>query len=328
MKKCFLYIMVSLMLTGCAEFLPSDDAPEVVPPSFQEYLQRQENESETSSEELLEDGSMPENDSADDMDDARMQQISAQLFTDDMSDYDKVFSIHQYLVSTVDYDYENLQTDTLPDSVFTAGGALLDHLAVCEGYARAFSWLCEQAGLSEVMVSGTADSENGTISHAWNQVQVDGIWYNIDVTWDDPLVENQVVSDGSNIVYDYFLVPDRIIDENHHAESPEDRHVCNDDRYLESNRQLTIAPYLKEPYFFPSSDTEVWEVAYSCLTSDILEFQIVCDASEAEAQSKMNLVLDQTQYAMEQIPLYGQISVNAQYGIADYVIVTVTVSPE
>ena len=40
----------------------------------------------------------------------------------------------------------------------------------------------------------------------------------------------------------------------------------------------------------------------------------------------MNLVLDQTQYAMEQIPLYGQISVNAQYGIADYVIVTVTVS--
>lgn len=103
---------------------------------------------------------------------------------------------------------------------------------------------------------------------------------------------------------------------------------ANDDRYLESNRQLTIAPYLKEPYFFPSSDTEIWEVAYSCLTSDILEFQIVCDIPTEEAQSKMNLVLDQTQYAMEQIPLYGQISVNAQYGIADYVIVTVTVSPE
>lgn len=46
---------------------------------------------------------------------------------------------------------------------------------------------------------------------------------------------------------------------------------------LNPNRQLTIAPYLKEPYFFPSSDTEIWEVAYSCLTSDILEFQIVCD---------------------------------------------------
>ena len=85
---------------------------------------------------------------------------------------------------------------------------------------------------------------------------------------------------------------------------------------------------MKEPYFFPSSDTEIWEVAYSCLTSDILEFQIVCDIPTEEAQSKMNLVLDQTQYAMEQIPLYGQISVNAQYGIADYVIVTVTVSPE
>lgn len=97
---------------------------------------------------------------------------------------------------------------------------------------------------------------------------------------------------------------------------------------LNPTGQLTIAPYLKEPYFFPSSDTEIWEVAYSCLTSDILEFQIVCDISTEKAQSKMNLVLEQTQYAMEQIPLYGQISVNAQYGIADYVIVTVTVSPE
>ena len=328
MKKYFLYIMVSLTLTGCARFLPSDDIPKIVPQSFQEYLLRQEKEPETSSEELPESETIPENNSADVADNDRMQQIAAQLFNDAMSDYDKVFSIHQYLVSTVDYDYENLQTDTLPDSVFTAEGALLDHLAVCEGYARAFSWLCEQAGLSEVMISGTASNESGTISHAWNQVPIDGIWSTIDVTWDDPLVENQVVSDGSNIVYDYFLVPDRIIEKNHHAESPENRHVCSDDRYLESNRQLTIAPHLKEPWFFPSSDTEIQEVAYSCLTSDILEFQIVCDASESEAHSKMNLVLDQTQYAMEQIPLYGQISVNAQYGIADYVIVTVTVNPE
>ena len=57
----------------------------------------------------------------------------------------------------------------------TAEGALLDHLAVCEGYARAFSRLCEQAGLEELMISGTADNGSGTISHAWNQVQIDAI---------------------------------------------------------------------------------------------------------------------------------------------------------
>lgn len=340
MKKSLFCIATALMLTGCAEFLPSDDVLEVAPQSFQEYLLRQEDElQEGSSSELPDHEYDADNSSAEsavspdtgtdtNSDSAGIRQIAAQIFTDDMSDYDKVFAIHQYLVTTVNYDYDNMQANTLPDSVFTAEGALFNHLAVCEGYARAFSALCGQADLTELMISGTADNGSGTISHAWNQVQVDGIWYNMDVTWDDPLVENQIVSDGSNIVYDYFLVPDYVMEETHQAKYPKERHTCNDDRYLESNRQLTIAPYLKEPYFFPSSDTEIWEVAYSCLTSDILEFQIVCDIPTEKAQSKMNLVLDQTQYAMEQIPLYGQISVNAQYGIADYVIVTVTVSPE
>ena len=131
------------------------------------------------------------------------------------------------------------------------------------------------------------------------------------------------ISAAENVRIHIFFHPSQ----SHKRHAPSCKRSCYD-RYLESNRQLTIAPYLKEPYFFPSSDTEIWEVAYSCLTSDILEFQIVCDIPTEKAQSKMNLVLDQTQYAMEQIPLYGQISVNAQYGIADYVIVTVTVSPE
>ena len=223
MKKSLFCIATALMLTGCAEFLPSDDVLEVAPQSFQEYLLRQENElQEGSSSELPDNEYDADNSSAEsavspdtgtdtNSDSAGIRQIAAQIFTDDMSDYDKVFAIHQYLVTTVNYDYDNMQANTLPDSVFTAEGALFDHLAVCEGYARAFSALCEQADLTELMISGTADNGSGTISHAWNQVQVDGIWYNMDATWDDPLVENQVVSYGSNIFYDYFIVHDNIM---------------------------------------------------------------------------------------------------------------------
>lgn len=53
-------------------------------------------------------------------------------------------------------------------------------------------------------------------------------------------VEGQIVTDGSNIVYDYFLVPDSVIAENHWAEMPADRNLCTDDRYLASNRQLPL----------------------------------------------------------------------------------------
>ena len=187
MKKSLFCIATVLMLTGCAEFLPSDDVLEVVPQSFQEYLLRQEDElQEGSSSELPDHEYDADNSSAEsavspdtgtdtNSDSAGIRQIAAQIFTDDMSDYDKVFAIHQYLVTTVNYDYDNMQANTLPDSVFTAEGALFNHLAVCEGYARAFSALCEQADLTELMISGTADNGSGTISHAWNQVQVDGI---------------------------------------------------------------------------------------------------------------------------------------------------------
>ncbi len=322
MKKYLFCIGAVLLLTGCGEINP-ESITQQMPSSWQEYLSRQSNPSPD--DPMLEQitDPLPTSDSASEK---QIEEIASRLFTAEMSDYDKVFAIHQYLVSTVDYDYENLQTDTLPDSAFTAEGALLDHLAVCEGYARAFSRLCEQAGLEELMISGTADNGSGTISHAWNQVQIDGIWYNIDVTWDDPLVDNQVVTDGSNIVYDYFLVPDRVMDENHWAEIPEERHTCTDDRYLASNRQLTIAPYLAEPYFFPSEDSEVQELACSCLNSDLTEFQLVFDAPDEEAENKIDLTLNAVKAAMEQLSLYGNISANATYGVADYIVITVTVT--
>lgn len=324
MKKYLIYITALLLLVGCGKNSP-EPITQQLPQSWQDYQLRQSHSSpnDTTSEQLAETAPISNSESME-----QMKQIISQLFTPDMSDYDKVFVIHHYLVSTVAYDYDNLQTDTLPDSDFTAEGALLDHRAVCEGYARAFSWLCEQAGLDELMISGTADNGSGSISHAWNQVKVDDIWYNIDVTWDDPLVEGQIVTDGSNIVYDYFLVPDSVIAENHWAEMPASRNLCTDDRYLASNRQLTIAPYLTEPYFFPSEDAEIQKLAYSCLNSDLSEFQLVFDAPDAEAQNKIDLVLNATQAAMEQLSLYGHISAKATYGIADYILVTVTISPD
>lgn len=323
MKEYLFCIGAVLLLSGCGKITP-EAITQQIPSSWQAYLSRQSipSSNDTMPEQITD--PLPTSDSASEK---QMEEIASRLFTAEMSDYDKVFVIHQYLVSTVDYDYENLQTATLPDSVFTAEGALLNHLAVCEGYARAFSWLCTQADLNELMISGTADNGSGSISHAWNQVQVDGIWYNIDVTWDDPLVENQVITDGSNIVYDYFLVPDSVIDGNHWAENPTNRHVCTDDRYLASNRQLTIAPYLQEPYFFPSGDSDVQELAYSCLNSSLMEFQLVFDAPDEEAENKIDLTLDAVKTAMEQLSLYGNISAKASYGVAGYIVITVTVTP-
>ena len=60
---------------------------------------------------------------------------------------------------------------------------------VCESYSKAFKVLCDKAGIRCVLVDGTVD---GTVdeAHMWNYVQVDGSWYAVDVTWNDPKVVN------------------------------------------------------------------------------------------------------------------------------------------
>jgi hypothetical protein len=61
---------------------------------------------------------------------------------------------------------------------------------VCEGYARAFQVLCNELNIPCVLVDGPAISSlNGKPeSHMWNYVQIDGGWYAVDVTWNDPFV--------------------------------------------------------------------------------------------------------------------------------------------
>ena len=54
--------------------------------------------------------------------------------------------------------------------------------ALCEGYAKAFDLLAKELDLPSVLVTGVDDS-NG--NHAWNQVKINGDWYNTDVTWEN-----------------------------------------------------------------------------------------------------------------------------------------------
>lgn len=99
--------------------------------------------------------------------------------SDEMSDVDKVLYFHDYLANIIDYDYENYLTDTLPDTVYTAYGAMVLRSAVCQGYSEAFILLCNQVGLETSMI--VSDPMN----HAWNAVKLDGQWYYVDITHDD-----------------------------------------------------------------------------------------------------------------------------------------------
>lgn len=91
----------------------------------------------------------------------------------DWSDMEKALYINDYLARNCEYD------TTL--SKFTAYDVLVNRVAVCQGYALACMELAKQLGLTCEVV--TSDS----MWHAWNMIEVNGEYYQLDVTWNDPV---------------------------------------------------------------------------------------------------------------------------------------------
>ncbi len=98
---------------------------------------------------------------------------------DGKSQYEKSLILHDRLAATTSYVDSDLDQ--------TAYGALVKGVAVCAGYTKAYQLLLQKVGITSWYVSGDSKEpdENGSTSHAWNLVKIDGEWYYTDVTWDD-----------------------------------------------------------------------------------------------------------------------------------------------
>lgn len=111
--------------------------------------------------------------------------------------------IHDYLIRTCTY----ITGEDNPYSS-TAYGCLAEGEANCEGYAKAFNLLASEVGLKSVLITGKTDKGE---NHAWNQVNIDGKWYNLDVTWDDTDVTEDLRKT-------YFLCSDEEFGTTHFAD--------------------------------------------------------------------------------------------------------------
>ena len=94
---------------------------------------------------------------------------------DGKSDYDKFKAVTNWIVSNVRYDDDN-ETKYQHDLT----GAVLDGLAVCDGYAGTFYYMANAVGLNALFEDGITNSNR--IRHAWNLVEIDGTYYYVDPT--------------------------------------------------------------------------------------------------------------------------------------------------
>lgn len=154
------------------------------------------------------------------------------------SDYAKVKGVYDYLIDRTAYNYSHMNT--------TIHELLRDRKAVCEGYARATQYLLTKLGVECIYVVGNSRNE----SHAWNIVNVDGLYYQLDTTWGDPLND-----DGSQTKnYGYLLITDEECRREHTADwaiyptctSTYHNYFAYEGNYLQSYDMATLKQWAAE----------------------------------------------------------------------------------
>lgn len=125
----------------------------------------------------------------------------------DMSDYEKILAIHDYIINNGEYDKRLFSEGEVPPESYSTYGILALGVGVCESYAKSMKYFLDEAGIDSMIVIGTSRGEN----HAWNLVKIEGEYYHIDTTWDDPVIE-----DGSQVVrHNFFNLNDEQIEKTH-----------------------------------------------------------------------------------------------------------------
>jgi hypothetical protein len=117
----------------------------------------------------------------------KCREIISSLIKEDMTVYEMELALHDWLIENTHYDEDtldqNLAKQLNPDNE-TPYGPLLRGKATCLGYTTAFQLFMDMLEIPCITVYGFAREVE---EHAWNMVQLDGNWYCVDVTWDDPL---------------------------------------------------------------------------------------------------------------------------------------------
>lgn len=129
--------------------------------------------------------------------------------------------LHDWLIYNATYDYTYTH--------YGSDGVLLLGTGVCDSYSKAYRRLLESAGVPCQYFSG----ETPLGLHAWNTVKMDGNWYWVDVTWDDP-------NKGGYERHLYFGLPDEVMSQDHDISGASVACISYEDNYYIHTGKVTM----------------------------------------------------------------------------------------
>jgi hypothetical protein len=164
--------------------------------------------------------------------------LAKQLIAPCKTELEKVTAIFKWITENISYGIkpDNKVQKAISEVVVIDDGplkplnervaenVLQKKVAVCDGYARLFTTLCDFAGIrSEIIVgyakSGTSKpTQRFGVNHYWNAVMIDGKWNLLDATWASGYVSWR--GDEFSREYDerYFLTAPEIFIQDHYPD--------------------------------------------------------------------------------------------------------------
>ena len=129
-----------------------------------------------------------------------IKRIAKHIVTPGMTNFEKVKAVHDYVILNTKYSMDTIASQYTTYSLLTEGKA------VCQGYALFIYRMLQEMGFDVKYVKGYAGGE----LHGWNLVKLNGRWFHLDATWNDPIPDRD-----NHIRYKYFLLSDKEIAKTH-----------------------------------------------------------------------------------------------------------------
>lgn len=129
---------------------------------------------------------------------AEVDRVYNELVSENNTVKYNILAIHNYIITNAKYDSDKVSGTSSYNSD-KANGALFEGYAICSGYTDAMQLFLEKMGINNYRVASE--------KHTWNAVEIDGVWYHLDLTWDDPVTIG--VPDMNLLEHSFFLISTR-----------------------------------------------------------------------------------------------------------------------
>lgn len=163
-----------------------------------------------------------------------------------LPELDRFMKIYEILGKKIRYEYDENGEPSSRREAHNLKGGLLENTCVCEGYSKILQQVLKCSGIDCKCITGIGESTDS--AHAWNQVKIDGQWYNCDLTWDAEKLKN-------NRPLDYCLQSD----EEFISHTPKSRDVERCDTSYDRNKLHSALDYVV-PLEFEERQYDIDEV--------------------------------------------------------------------